>query len=558
MQPKVLIIEDNPIVRKQLETILAPVYAELHFTNSVRKAIDLARYMEFAVILTDVHTPDSNGFSLVHELLGKKKSAEQYVILTNSNEDEAENIIKAYNSGAVDYITKPFRAGIVRAKVELFIRLYKKRKRIEHLLLNILPASVSEEIQENGKALPKRFGSATVMFTDFKAFSVKTLELAPVELVNQLDWYFNEFDKIISKYSIEKIKTIGDAYMCVCGVPVSVKEDALQMVMAANEIVNFMEKEKRRNIRAGKAYWELRIGIHTGPLVAGVIGKKKFAYDIWGNTVNIAARLEGASTPGKINISEETYKQVKNYFVCSSRGEIDAKYIGKVKMHFVESIRPEFSVERKGKLANDDLRSAAGISEIQFEILKEQVLSALRNELSDDLYYHGVHHTIDVMNAVKINGREENVPADEQLLLDTAALLHDTGYIHRYEQNEILAVKYAQKILPPFGFSTGQVKIICGIINTTKTKAVPKTLLQKIMNDADYDYLGREDYPEIAETLYKELKVRKKHLTSRDWLLMQIKFLEHHRYYTTWAITHRSPVKTKHLERLRKELGRKG
>lgn len=554
MQPKILIIEDNPIVKKQLEMILTPVNVELHFTNTVKKALDLTRYVEFAVVMTDVHTPDSSGFSLVNELLGKKRSLEQYVILMNTNEDQAENIIKAYNSGAVDYITKPFRAGIVRAKVELFVRLYKKRKQIEDLLLNILPLSVSDEIKQNGKALPKRYGSATIMFTDFKAFSVKTLELAPVELVNQLDWYFNEFDKIISKYSIEKIKTIGDAYMCVCGVPDSVKEDALQMTLAATEIILFMEKEKKRNIRAGKPFWELRIGIHTGPLVAGVVGKKKFAYDIWGNSVNIAARLEGASDPGKINISEETYKQIRNYIVCSSRGDIEAKYIGKVKMHFVESIRPEYSVERKGKLANAALKDIAGICEIRFENLREQILSALRNELTDDLYYHGVHHTIDVMNAVKLNGKEMEIPADDQLLLNTAALLHDTGYIHRYEHNEVLAVKYAQKILPGFGYSTGQVKLICGIINTTKTKAIPKTLLQKIMNDADYDYLGREDYFSIAETLFKELKIRKKHLTDRDWLLMQIKFLQHHNYYTKWAMTNREPLKKKNLELLRKKM----
>jgi len=554
MQPKILIIEDNPIVKKQLETILAPVNVELHFTNSVKKALDLSRYLNFAVIMTDVHTPDSSGFSLVNELLGKKKPDEQYVILMNTNEDEAENIIKAYNIGAVDYITKPFRAGIVRAKVELFVRLYKKRKQIEDLLLNILPVSVSEEIRENGKAVPKRFGSATVMFTDFKAFSVKALELAPVELVNKLDWYFNEFDKIISKYAIEKIKTIGDAYMCVCGVPVSVKEDALQMTMAATEIINFMNKEKKRNIGSGKSYWELRIGIHTGPLVAGVIGKKKFAYDIWGNTVNIAARLEGASDPGKINISEDTYKQIKNYFVCSSRGEIEAKYISKVKMHFVESIRPEYSVERKGKVPNKELKDMAGISEVHFEELKEQILSSLRNELSDELFYHGVHHTVDVLNAVRINTREENIAPDDQLLIETAALLHDTGYLHRYEENEALAVKYAQKILPSFGYSTGQIKIICGIINTTKTKAVPKTLLEKIMNDADYDYLGREDYFSIAETLYNELKLRKKQLTQQDWTKMQIKFLKQHKYYTKWAITNRELLKKKNLEILKKKL----
>ncbi len=209
----------------------------------------------------------------------------------------------------------------------------KERERSEVLLLNILPAEVAEELKTKGTADAKLFDNVTVLFTDFKSFTNVSEQLSPQELVNELHTCFKAFDEICTKYNIEKIKTIGDAYLAVCGLPLSDEKHADNVVNAALEIREFMEK-RRQNL--GEKTFEVRIGINSGSVVAGIVGVKKFAYDIWGDTVNTAARMEQNSEAGKINISETTYALVKDSFTCEYRGEIDAKNKGKLKMYFVE------------------------------------------------------------------------------------------------------------------------------------------------------------------------------------------------------------------------------
>jgi adenylate cyclase len=211
----------------------------------------------------------------------------------------------------------------------------KEKKISEGLLLNILPASVADELKTKGKAEPKHFENVTVMFADIKGFTKAAEILSPAQLVNEIDFYFRAFDEIIGKYKIEKIKTIGDAYLCASGVPVKVKNSATEIVAAAIEMQQFVAVTKKKNLKAGKPYFEIRIGIHTGPLVAGIVGAKKFGYDIWGDTVNTAARMEQHGEVGHINISEATQQQIGTKFTCRYRGEVDAKNKGKLKMYFV-------------------------------------------------------------------------------------------------------------------------------------------------------------------------------------------------------------------------------
>lgn len=209
-----------------------------------------------------------------------------------------------------------------------------ERDRSENLLCNILPEKTAQELKEIGKVEAKHFESVTVMFTDFKAFTIHSDQLSPEELVESVDFYFSKFDEIMEKYGLEKIKTIGDAYMCAGGLPFPTHDHAHKIVEAATEIsefVNLSKKEDPNNLTK----FDIRIGINTGPVVAGVVGTKKFAYDIWGNTVNIASRMESNSEIGKINISENTYQLIKDDYYCSYRGEIEAKYKGKLKMYFV-------------------------------------------------------------------------------------------------------------------------------------------------------------------------------------------------------------------------------
>lgn len=213
--------------------------------------------------------------------------------------------------------------------------LDKQKDEIEALLLNILPAEVAHELQTTGNATPKYYEKVSVLFTDFKSFSKLADNMSPQQVVEELNLYFTAFDVIIEKYNLEKIKTIGDAYMCAGGIPVQDENHLTNIIRASLEIQKYIEYMNEKRQTEGKPSWDLRIGIHTGPLVAGVVGKKKYAYDIWGSTVNIAARMESNGEPGQVNISSATYELVKNQFSCTYRGKISAKNIGQIDMYFV-------------------------------------------------------------------------------------------------------------------------------------------------------------------------------------------------------------------------------
>lgn len=210
----------------------------------------------------------------------------------------------------------------------------EERNRSDKLLLNILPEATAMELKLNGKVRAQKFESVTVLFTDFKGFTRYAENLSPEKVVQIVDFYFSKFDEIMEKYGLEKIKTIGDSYMCAGGMPFPSEDHACKMVNAAFEIAAFVHDSKTRDIE-NQVPFDIRIGINTGPVVAGIVGFKKFAYDIWGDTVNIASRMESNSEPGRINVSENTYELIKADFDCSYRGEIDVKNRGMLKMYFV-------------------------------------------------------------------------------------------------------------------------------------------------------------------------------------------------------------------------------
>ena len=226
-----------------------------------------------------------------------------------------------------------------REKVKTHILVDKQKNEIEHLLLNVLPKEVAKELQLTGRATPRHYKSVAVMFTDFRGFTLLTDHMSPDELVAELDACFNVFDEIIKKHNLEKIKTIGDSYMCAGGIPVEDEMHVLKIVRAGLEIQQYISNNNKQRIEKGLEPWYLRIGIHVGPVVAGVVGKMKYAYDIWGSTVNIASRMESNGEPGKVNISSATYELIKDYYECSHRGKISAKNIGEIDMYFIEQER---------------------------------------------------------------------------------------------------------------------------------------------------------------------------------------------------------------------------
>jgi len=224
------------------------------------------------------------------------------------------------------------------ALIFLTQRNYIKRAKLrsDELLLNILPGEVVDELKLKGTTLARQFDNVTVVSTDFKGFTRMTENLSPAELIAELDECFGAFDDIITRHNMEKIKTIGDSYMAVGGLPLTNSTHPSDVVKAGLEIRQFIE-DRRQNQTGKKSNIEVRIGIHTGPVIAGIIGTKKFAYDIWGDTVNIASRMESAGDPGKVNISESTFSHIKETFLCTHRGKIDAKNKGFIDMYFVES-----------------------------------------------------------------------------------------------------------------------------------------------------------------------------------------------------------------------------
>ena len=216
-------------------------------------------------------------------------------------------------------------------------KIASAKKRSDELLLNILPEETAEELKATGTAKAKGFEMVTVLFTDFKNFTLASEILSPEELVEEINHCFSEFDRIISKYNIEKIKTIGDAYMCAGGLPVANTTNPVDVILAGLEMVDFIARNKAERQASGQPFFELRLGIHTGPVVAGIVGIKKFAYDIWGDTVNTASRMESSGEVGRVNISGTTYEMVKDNFNCIHRGKIEAKNKGQIDMYFVDS-----------------------------------------------------------------------------------------------------------------------------------------------------------------------------------------------------------------------------
>jgi class 3 adenylate cyclase len=217
-----------------------------------------------------------------------------------------------------------FRSYLIKRKTNKI--LDRQKVEIENLLLNILPSEVAKELQVSGQAAPRYYDSVSVMFTDFKGFTTIADKMAPQDLVKELNACFMTFDNIIEKYNLEKIKTIGDSYMCAGGIPTPGNDHVLNMIKASLEIKDFMIQANKKRREEGLESWYLRIGIHVGPVVAGVVGKKKYAYDIWGSSVNIASRMESNGEPGKVNISSATYELIKTNTIAF----IVEKYLQKI------------------------------------------------------------------------------------------------------------------------------------------------------------------------------------------------------------------------------------
>jgi len=427
-------------------------------------------------------------------------------------------------------------------------KLAKDNEKIRALYEKLSPEVLKESGEVERRETSLKFNMATVLFADIHGFSKLVEGMDSSAVMDELDEILFEFDAIVTRFKIEKIKTIGDTFMCAGGIPVKNITNPIQVVMAAMEMKNFLEKFEIRQRGNDVRIWDLKIGIHTGPVTATISGKKKVNYDIKGDTVNTASRVEAVSDNASILISVMTYEVVKEFFDCEYFGKLPVKYKGDLQMYKVIGLKPEFSVNGEGLLPNESFRIKFGL--IQFTDMQEILLDRLEKELPDFLFYHNVKHTVDVVTEVELIGWGEGCSDEEILLLKTAGLFHDAGHTIAYDNHEFYSTEIAREMLPKYNYSDEQIEKICAIIMATKLPPRPTNLLENIICDSDLDYLGRSDFIPVSNTLYEELKAQNKMGSLNDWNKIQVKFISGHQYFTETARSLREVNKQLQIERI--------
>lgn len=423
-------------------------------------------------------------------------------------------------------------------------------ERLENILSLVpkeaLPSGQSFDI--GGRSL--RFKMATVMYVDIRGFRNITHDVSTSTAIDELDQIYIQFDDICHRYNLQIVKTIGDTYMCAGGIPDKNITNPIDVVLAAMEMLRLMRNMKAEYEKENMKFWDVRIGIHTGPVIATPSGKKKISYDIKGETVNIANRMASAADFDKINVSVYTYELVRDYFVTDYNGVTPVKYQGNLEMYYIRRLRPALSVNRSiGEYPNDIFWIKYALR--QFTDLQEYMLDKLEKELPTFLHYHNFKHTIDVVNQAELIGLGEGVDDEAILLLKTAALFHDSGHTVGYENHEYYGTQIAREILPKWKYTPSHIEKICQLIMATKLPPNPQNLLEKVMCDADLDYLGRSDFIPISNSLYDELIDQGKNIDLLSWNKNQVKFLSNHQYFTNTALRLREVGKEYQIERLK-------
>ena len=380
-QVKILVVDDEPVNLQVLENHLSIQNYHVTQASNGIKALEIIEKSEepFDIVLLDVMMPKMSGYEVCRKVREKNPLVELPILMLTAK-NQPKDIVEGFDAGANDYLTKPFSKIELLSRIKTHVllkltsenlqtaneklkeynatleqKIEERTQEINALLLNILPEEVASELKQNGKAPVKYYSMSSVLFTDFKGFTEHASEMDGRELVENLNEYFAGFDEIMEKYNLEKIKTIGDAYMAAGGIPQSNTTNPVDAVLAGLAIQHYVQEKRAERERNGedKQCWDVRLGINTGEVIAGVIGKKKFAYDVWGDAVNTAARMESSGAVGEVNISQNTYELVKDYFEVESRGKVKAKGKGEVEMYFVKRIKPEFSSDNQGFIPNE-------------------------------------------------------------------------------------------------------------------------------------------------------------------------------------------------------------
>jgi adenylate cyclase len=406
--------------------------------------------------------------------------------------------------------------------------LQNEKEKSEQLLANILPKDTADELKKKGKATTQKYEMVTVLFSDIQGFTKIAEQMNPEALIDQLDNFYFHFDSVVEKYNIEKIKTIGDAYMCAGGIPEKNRTNPVEVVLAALEVQDFMKELKKKN----SDIWDVRIGIHTGPVIAGVIGHKKFSYDIWGDTVNTASRMESSGEASKINISGHTYELVKDFFICEYRGKMPVKYKGEIDMYFVKGIRPELSVDLY-RVPNKNF--FIHMQKLRLVDIEEFIIQTFETNVTPKLHFHNQRHTMEVYSLVELLGRAEGVTEEELLMARTAALMGDTGFLTDYNNNIAKSIEFARQNLARFKYSENQIQQVVQLLQTKDKVTMRSSQIEKIMADAETIYFGRVDFLLLAENQFKELHEMQIMSSKETYITGMTKTLQEHQFFTETA-----------------------
>jgi class 3 adenylate cyclase len=405
-----------------------------------------------------------------------------------------------------------------------------EKEKSEALLANVLPKNTASEIMAKGKAAKIKYNFVTVLFSDIQGFTKIAEEMNPEVLIDELDKFFFHFDSVVEKYGIEKIKTIGDAYMCAGGIPEKNRTNPVEVILAALEMQAYMKRLKETSELQGMKYWDIRIGIHTGTVVAGVVGQKKLSYDIWGDTVNTASRMESSGEAGRINISGTTFEFAKDFFECEYRGKMPVKYKGEIEMYFVNGIATGLSDENG--LPNK--RFITKMQMIKLHDIEDAVIKLFEDEASPNLYFHNSSLVKNIVSIVDLLANSEKITEEDYIELKIASIFLFAGYIYDYENPAEASVRLAEEMLPGYGFGKEIIDSAVRLIRNSY-RNVEESSKDTILHDARYDYLGRLDYSRLTERLLRERTEYGENFENRNWLQLQKSLLTDHDFRTKTA-----------------------
>jgi adenylate cyclase len=416
---------------------------------------------------------------------------------------------------------------IINSRTE---ELIIEKEKTEALLSNVLPKNTADEIMAKGKAAKIKYNFVTVLFSDIQGFTKITEEMNPEVLIDELDKFFFHFDSVVEKFRIEKIKTIGDAYMCAGGIPEKNRTNPVEVILAALEMQEYMTRLKTSTELAGLKFWDIRIGIHTGTVVAGVVGQKKLSYDIWGDTVNTASRMESSGEAGKINISGTTYEFVKEFFICEHRGKMPVKYKGEIDMYFVNGISDGLMDENGGP----NEKFIVKMQKIKLQDIEEHVLRLFDEEASPNLYFHNSSLVRSLTTQVDLLANAEQLPDEDFIHLRLASIFLYSGYIMEYDNAAEETCNLIEGILPRYGFTSSDADITKKLVMNS-FNGITDSISDKILYDSKYDYLGRVDYVKLTDRLFREETEYGKVTNIDSWVRQQKMLLTNHEFLTGTA-----------------------